>query len=526
MAIGLKNNIKKTAVVYDKWLSTLGGGEVVACNFTKALHEVGYETTFIAGNLVDPKIIKDKLKIDLTGINFIEVWNDEDRISQLTENTDIFVNASYMDYTLSKSKHNYYYTSFPTKANNNPKAYIINNILLPLLSKHIKPVEFSSNSVNTKEENGHLLYQIDKNLEVKFSYLKPAREYLCKFSIFYPLVSKYSQECTKYELKNASLTSQNIRFDHLHNVIHYELKFIPNFKTTNLNIIFSNFRDEAYLINPRIITYNPINKRFLKLIEHKFINRLRAGFFYNIKGRMKKFDLIFANSSFTQKWIKKYWNTPSTVLYPPVSLIKSNKKIIKNNQICSVGRFFTLGHGKKQEIMVNAFKQLCDKGLKEWELHLAGGLGNEESSQNFMKELQNQSKGYPIFFHINCSRKEIENIYLSSKIYWHATGFGENQDINPIKFEHFGIAPIEAISAKCVPVLFNGGGLPDTVKSFHISSKKYLFNSIPELIDKTEYIILNYNKQSKIINKIQKKLLETYSEKAFKNKFIKQITNA
>jgi len=517
------SKIRKTAIVYDKWLNTLGGGEVVACNIAKALHDAGYNTTFIAGNLVDPKIIKDKLKIDLSKINFIEVWNDEDRINQLTENKDLFVNASYMDYTVSKAKNNYYYTSFPTKANNNPKAFLINDILLPLLSKHIKPVEFSDNLVTVKEENGHLLYQINKNLEIKFSYLKTNKQYLCKFSIFYPLVSKYDLENTSYELKDASTTSQIIKFDHLHNVIHYELKIRPHHKTFKLKILFSNDKDKAYLINPRIITYSPLNKRLIRLLEEKFINRLRAGFFYNIKGRMKKFNTVFSNSNYTQGWVKKYWNCDSKVLFPPVEFVSPNSKIKKQNKICSVGRFFTLGHGKKQEIMVKAFKELCDNGLEGWELHLAGGLGNEASSQNFMKELKDQSIGYPVFFHVNCSRKEIEDLYLSSKIYWHATGFGENKEKYPIKFEHFGIAPIEAMSAECIPVLFNGGGLPDTINSLNLKPDIHLFNNIPELVKNTNYIIAHYQKQFKVISKVQSKLSELYNEKMFRKKFI-QLT--
>lgn len=521
MDTGLK--IKKSAVVYDKWLSTLGGGEVVACNIAKALYEASYNTTFIVGNLVDPQIIKDKLRIDLNGINFVEVWNDEDRILDLTKEKDIFVNASYMDYTISKAKHNYYYTSFPTKANNNPKAFLINDILLPLLSKHIKPVEFSNNDIKIKEENGHLLYEINNKIEVVFSYLTANKEHLCKFSIYYPLVSKYNFEQTNYELKDSKLVSRIIKFDHLHNVIHYELKFRPQYKTIKLNVIFSKNKQKAYLINPRIITYNPLNKRILKLLEQKIINRLRAGFFYNIKGLMKNFDTIFANSNYTQKWIKKYWNCESKVLYPPVEFIKNNSQIKKTNKICSVGRFFTLGHGKKQEIMVEAFKQLYDQGLKNWELHLAGGLGSEPSSQSFMQELKLQSKNYPIFFHINCSRQEIENLYQSSKVYWHATGFGENKEKDPIKFEHFGIAPIEAISAKCLPLLFDGGGLPDTINSLGLESKHYLFNTLPELINKTNYLISHYQSHYKIIKKIQTKLFDLYDERVFKHKFIKSI---
>lgn len=514
---------KKTAIVYDKWLSTLGGGEVVACNIAKALYNSGYKTTFICGGLVDTKIIREKLGIDLSKIEFIEIWNDEEKINNLTKDKDIFVNASYMDYTVGKAKKSYFYTSFPTKSNNNLKGIILNDIVLPLASKYIKPVEFSNQPTNVKEEHGHILYQIDKNIEVKFPYLEPKKQYLCKFSIYYPLVSKYDLEKTSYEITNCTTDDKIVKFDHLHNAIHYEIKLTPKSKTCNLKISFKNEIDKAFLINPRIVTFAPLDKRIIKLFQAKLINRLRAGYFRNIQKRMGSFNTVFANSNYTAKWIKKYWNCDSKVLYPPVELIKPNSSVKKLNHICSVGRFFTLGHGKKQEIMIEAFKQMCDSGLKNWELHLAGGLGNEATSLEFMSKLKIMSKGYPIFFHINCSRKEIEDIYLSSKIYWHATGFGENKNKEPIKFEHFGIAPIEAMSAGCIPILLNGGGLPDTIDSVDLDPNLHLFNTISGLIDNTNYQITHYKSQSQKINKIYSKLVQNYDDKVFRKKFIKLI---
>src|SRR5689334_260524 len=132
--------MKKTAVIYNKWLKTLGGAEVVACTIANILHNEGYEVMFITGKLVDPQVIKEVLGIDLFSIQFVEVWNDEEKIKNLTKGKDVFINASYMDYTAGLAKNNYYYCSFPTKLDTTDlKSFILNTIILPLASKYIKP---------------------------------------------------------------------------------------------------------------------------------------------------------------------------------------------------------------------------------------------------------------------------------------------------------------------------------------------------------------------------------------------------
>jgi glycosyltransferase involved in cell wall biosynthesis len=197
----------------------------------------------------------------------------------------------------------------------------------------------------------------------------------------------------------------------------------------------------------------------------------------------------------------------------------------KNNWICSVGRFFTLGHGKKQEILIEAFKKLYDKNQgSAWQLHLVGGLGDEPTSIDFFKYLKEKSKNYPIFFHINVSGKEVEEIYLRSKIYWHATGFGEDENYQPIRFEHFGISPIEAMSAKCIPVLFRGGGLPEIIKTAGLDPDKNMFSSITELVENTEYF-QNKNKSNPDWRYIFSQFEKFYTYEAFKNNFLKLINS-
>lgn len=514
--------MKKTAVVYDKWLSTLGGGEVVACNFAKTLIDNDYETIFACGKKVDPQIIKDKLGIDLSKAKFIEVWNDETKLNKLTVNKNIFINASFMDYAIGSAKKNFYYTSFPTAPYSSFKGLISSRFVYPLFAKYIKPLEFIVEPKRIKSENGHLQYLIGEKLSMTFSFLKPNNFYNLKFFVFLPSFSKSELGFFDWEIKNATIINKKITVDHFNNVLKFKIKI----KALNPTIYFEirnkhHNTSEIYLINPNIVSFSLLNK-LTKPIYQKINSHLRAGIFINPKVIMKKYQTVFANSEYTKYWIKKYWQKEAVVLYPPVDLIFKHQKINfdqKKNYICSVGRFFTKGHGKKQEIMIEAFKKLYDQGLKNWELHLAGGIGSEPSSLEYLEKIKEISKNYPIVFHFNVSRQEIVDLYLQSKIYWHAAGFNENKKKNPIKFEHFGITPIEALSAGCTPILYNGGGLPETTKIVGLNPDKHLFNTIDELVKNTQTIIKQKNKLN--FNKIFKIIDNNFSQQAFTKDFKK-----
>ena len=171
--------------------------------------------------------------------------------------------------------------------------------------------------------------------------------------------------------------------------------------------------------------------------------------------------------------------------------------------------------------MIKSFKQLCDQGLSGWELHLAGGLGNEATSIEYFNQLKKDASGYPIFFHVNEPRKVVVDLFFDSKIYWHATGFGENKAKNPINFEHFGITPVEAISAGCTPVLFNGGGLPEIIDELKLDRKLYLFDTVDQLTQNTLKII----KQDKLLKYDTKKLDQAFGIDSFKTNFFQAINS-
>jgi len=515
--------MQKTAVVYDKWLDTLGGGEFMACKVARCLIEENYNVTFVCGKLVSKKTIIDKLNIDLEKAEFIALWNDEPRLKDITKGKDLFINASFMDYSFGYAKKNIYITYFPTKANENIKGYIINSLITPIFTKVSKPIEFIIQPDFVRYYHGHLLYTVNKESKVAYYRLTKGKTYTIKFSVMFKEFTKTYLENIFATFDNADIISNTYKIIHSRNQIIFRYSVRPKSETIYLKFLNHNqdLPNNVELILDKIKPVYGFEK-LLSPITQKITDRIRAGVFVNVKKRMEKYDKIIAISEFTRSGIKKYWGHNSVILYPPVDMLY-NENVKKKNYIISIGRFFTLGHGKKQEILIEAFKKIHKKQRTNWELHLVGGLGSEPTSQAFANHLKEISNGYPIFFHFNVSRKILVSLLHKSKIYWHATGFGENESINPMKFEHFGIAPIEAISAGCKPVLYKGGGLPDIIKTLKLSNKS-LFTSIGELTDNTVEII-NNEINFGLEEKTKKILNNTYSDQAFKKNLFKIIND-
>lgn len=520
-------------VIYDKWLHSLGGGEVVACNIARILKDQGYDVLFISGKVVSVDAIYDKLKIDLRDIKFTTVWNDEIALKKLTKNKDLFVNISFLDYSIGFAKKNIYYVNFPTKIYNDFSGMLSTKLIIPILSRLIKPVELLSKieaPIVIVEKPAYLLRN---NNKFALSGMVPNKPQEATFKIYLSNFYKSFLERFKVFFENAEIIDKIIKVHHATNIIEFTIKFIPNSLTAYLNINFqkpekchSMQEEKLYLLYPQIFL-NRLPDFLLGNFSRRVISRLRAGIFVNAAERLNTYQAVFTYSYFAWRWIKKFWNMDGKVIAPPVDLLFKRYhvgKYKKNNWICSVGRFFTLGHGKKQEVLIEAFKKIHDKKKGNWELHLVGGLGDEPSSIEFFQYLKNQSKGYPVFFHINVSRQEVERVYLQSKIYWHATGFGENENYHPIRFEHFGISPIEALSAKCIPILFNGGGLREVIGVLNLNKQRHLFSTIEDLVSNTIYF---QNKRNRILDwkYIFKQLEEHYSQEAFKKKFLQALSS-
>lgn len=210
-----------------------------------------------------------------------------------------------------------------------------------------------------------------------------------------------------------------------------------------------------------------------KLYSLNLINRLK----------LNNYQFI-THSIFTQKWLKKF-SIKSMVIMPYLDnkLIMQNISSYKKEKIIlSVGRFFSHLHSKRQDLMIQAFKDLKNKSKKfdEYKLILAGGLKNED--QKYFDDLKKLAgNDSSIIFKPNIKLYELYKLYELSNYFWHFTGYGVDEEKNPELVEHFGITPLEAMASGCLTFCYFAGGPKELITN---GKNGFLFSHTDELIDK------------------------------------------
>jgi glycosyltransferase involved in cell wall biosynthesis len=203
---------------------------------------------------------------------------------------------------------------------------------------------------------------------------------------------------------------------------------------------------------------------------------------------LDSYDRVLANSAFTRRWVRLWWDRDSDVLYPPVSLRPAAPEA-KGPVILSVGRFFEAdrGHSKKQLEMVRAWRQLLEVPAARaiiddegWRLHLVGGCSADD--RPYLDAVLAEAEGLPVDVHVDASGAELDALYRQASIYWHAAGLGEDEEANPDRMEHFGITTVEAMSAGAVPVAFAAAG---PLEAFRDGVEGHHFRTIEELVRST-----------------------------------------
>lgn len=229
--------------------------------------------------------------------------------------------------------------------------------------------------------------------------------------------------------------------------------------------------------------------------------------------KLNNWKIKNTNSDFTKEKIEEYWGTKIDYVHQPfVEIPPLEKKPSKDRVILSVGRFFRQLHSKRQDILVDFFKELVGlepKLMKEWQLVLIGKKEDEE----YAKQIADKASGFNITLIHDADRVKLIDYYYRSSIYWHATGYDINEDIEPQKVEHFGISTLEAMAAEAVPVVINKGGQKEILgKEF----AECLWDNKNECLAKTIDLIKNKSKQIELASKVKIR-----SEKFSKENFTK-----
>jgi len=179
------------------------------------------------------------------------------------------------------------------------------------------------------------------------------------------------------------------------------------------------------------------------------------------QSRMETWTHKVAISEFSRFWARKRWRIDCEILNPPVGL--NFRSADKMPRILSVGRFATTGHSKRQHEMITAFQSISPS-LPDWTYACVGGLSPNPADQDFFQKVRTLAASGAISVDANLPRKKLNTLFETSSIFWHAAGFGDDENQRPENAEHFGITTVEAMAAGCVPVVIAKGGQPEIVE--------------------------------------------------------------
>jgi glycosyltransferase involved in cell wall biosynthesis len=193
-------------------------------------------------------------------------------------------------------------------------------------------------------------------------------------------------------------------------------------------------------------------------------------------------NAVLVYSEFVRECLQRNHGLTSSVVYPPIDDFFHGAA--KERAILSVGRIFRgLYNDKRYDVMVEAFRRFCatvpDGG---WEYWIAGSCGDDPASREYLASLRTRAEGVPVRFFVNAPYTQLRSLYDRATIFWHAAGFGVDEWHEPHRTEHFGMSTVEAMSARCIPVVVNNGGQREIVSH---GVNGFLWNTVDELVSHT-----------------------------------------
>jgi glycosyltransferase involved in cell wall biosynthesis len=184
-------------------------------------------------------------------------------------------------------------------------------------------------------------------------------------------------------------------------------------------------------------------------------------------------------SEFCRYWLRRRWGQDAVVLPPPIQLGAFTPDR-KRPTILSVGRFFSVQHSKRQDVLVDAFSRLPEAVRNTWKLVLVGGVGDDPSSQRYLQKVRDAAARVgSVEVRTNVAREELDRLYDEASLFWHATGYGRAASA-PGRAEHFGMTTVEAMSYGAVPLVYGDGAQPEIVRTCG-----YTWQTIDELVGLT-----------------------------------------
>ncbi len=501
----------KKIAIYDRYLSTVGGGERYSCKIAEVLSKQNeFKVDLITDIFADLKKVSRRLNLDLSRVSLkIFPFVSEDYAVRITKKYDLFINATYLSSLPAFGQKNIYLCYFPTPFDVDFKfihKFLLFFFRLPArwlfklagkLSEGFGEIEIEEGLYEPKRfllrrgswSSGRVILRVKKsNQPLRLGFKNPDRTGLGLMKVNIKLfgdreVSKGFLYNKDIELGKGAKETSEIPLSLTrgpYEVLISSDTFIP--VETDRSSKDSRKLGVVVYDRRRISLFKKAVLKILGYIPLFLITFPRDLTF------LKTYNKIITISEYSKKWIKKLWGSESAILFPPVD-IDSFKVGKKEKIILSVGRFFPEHHNKKQLELAQTFKQILEQysdEMRDYTLYLVGGVGGRADHLEYVEKVRAASKNYPIEIITNIGWGELVELFARSYIFWHASGMGEDEKVHPERFEHFGITTVEAMAAGCIPVVINKGGQKEIINNGYDG---FFFKDWQELKDITIKII-------------------------------------
>lgn len=215
------------------------------------------------------------------------------------------------------------------------------------------------------------------------------------------------------------------------------------------------------------------------------------------KNIVKNIEEVAANSQVTRQRIKKYYSKESTVINPGIDYERFSEGG-DDKYFVYPSRFVV---NKRQEYVINAFKEYVKKTKSNHSLILAGTLSKDPEHIRYMQRLKNLAGSAKIRFMPNPSDKKLAELYSRSTAVLFAA-------IN----EDFGIVPLEGMASSKPVISVNEGGPTETILN---RKTGFLVNSYSEMAERMQQVVDNPSMAKRMGKAGRNRIISHYSWQSF-----------